>query len=825
MMSRAAEAGTASEGCVGTGAPASAAVAATAAVADAGAPVEAPAGGAGAVAAPAALGVAVDLPPADHDDAPPEEERHDLQQGCGDEGPDIAPVGIDLGATFCSVAVFLNGRAEVVPCEPDGSPRSPSTVAFTEFERLSGRAAEAQAAKNPLNTVTDGVRLLGKRFSDPEVQDWKKVLWPGGQLVRGCSGEPRVRVVIGGRGFCLSGEVICAMLIERLLKIAERHVAKVLDKNDLSVKQVYVSVPGGVHNSVVAALRRVGAILGIRVRPVRDIKALGLHYMIASIRPKNAEAWDRRTHVSLHVDVGAQGFRVGYLLTDDFGSKGPLGEVRVFRAEGGCALHVTLTQHFIVEIQKDLGDSGSGSLDARALRLLRQHAANVLEEMSSTGGGAAVTVEIPCILSARPDYCFTRTLSKTFLQQFFAPHIKAVTTLVRKVLQTGRTQARLAEVADPVAEVVLTGGGGRLPGLKQAIQKVVQNHVEGFPRAGDGGGDRSSNISFLHYSSGDVLAQGCTHLGAMLLGRRELSDILVLGVAGVAINVRLPNSKKLIPLVSSSQTVPYEIQSWARGEEDHRPLAPALIFAVNSWEERTRAVVEVYEGPDSRLSNNRLLGRLVLDDLPPVKPGGTRGLHVSAEGCDDYNNLHDYCGACGAQSINVFCPESGRGVGLRRVCGMVNTTGSVQTHDWFRAEHGKLWKGLLPKMARRDERIRAARDYVSGVEDMMFSHLPEELSDLILSEYVGSVGEGAACSGLSDSDGVSEDQLEALRLGMQNLFGDDEYDENSDVASEPEDHGVNGADVEPQPPGGNHEGGDEQEVHNQHVGGETDIGE
>ena len=849
------------------------------AVADAGAPVpvdvEAPAGP---VAAPAALGVAVDPPasPADHAH-PANEEDHDVQEHddhahpaneedhadhahpaneedhaetskkCEgeDKGSDhLAPVGIDLGAAFCSVAVFLNGRAEVLPCEPDGSLRSPSTVAFTEFERLFGKAAEAQAAKNPLNTVTDGVRLLGKRFSDPEVQAWKKLLWPGGQLVRGWSGEPRLRVVAGGREFVLSGEVICAMLIERLLKIAERHVAKVLDKNDVSVKHVCVSMPGGVNHSVVAALRRVGAILGIQVWPVRDIKALGIHHMIASVRP-SAEAvlegqrWrERPAHVSLHIDVGAQGFRVGYIIADDLGSMDALGEVGTFRAGAGCALHATLIEHFIAEIHKELGDSGSGSSsdaatgglvdrledDPRALRRLRQHAVAVLGQMSSTGA-ADVAVEIPSILSARPDYCFARTLSKTFFQQFFAPHIKAVTTLVRKVLKTG-ARARVG----PVVEVVLTGAGVRLPGLRQAIQKVAQNQVDdaGAPGAGGGVGQRSP-ISFLHYSSGDVLAQGCAHLAALLLGRRELFDMLMLGVAGVAINVRLPNSKKLIPLVSSSHTVPYKIHSLARRENETAGLAPELIFPVNSWEERTRAVVEVYQGPDSCLSNNRLLERLVLDDLPPVKPGGARVLHVSVEaGCDEYSK-----GDVDEDvplDIVVFCSESGRRAEVTWGCG--------RTGSYVRAEHVILWRGLLPKLARRDERIRAARDYVSSVEDMMFCHLPEEVSDLILSEYVGSVGEGAAGAG-GRSDGVSEDQLEALRLRMQNLRADEE-EEDSDVASELEGNGVNGADVEPLPgpggnheggderlpgPGGNHEGGDEQEVHDEHVGGETDIGE
>lgn len=63
-------------------------------------------------------------------------------------------VGIDLGTTYSCIAVWLDekNRAEIIHNE-QGNRTTPSSVAFTDDQRLIGDAAKNQAATNPENTI------------------------------------------------------------------------------------------------------------------------------------------------------------------------------------------------------------------------------------------------------------------------------------------------------------------------------------------------------------------------------------------------------------------------------------------------------------------------------------------------------------------------------------------------------------------------------------------------------------------------------------------------------------------------------------------------
>ena len=61
------------------------------------------------------------------------------------------------------------GKVEIL-VNDQGNRITPSYVAFTEDERLVGDAAKNQAAANPYNTIFDIKRLIGRKFSEKDVQ-------------------------------------------------------------------------------------------------------------------------------------------------------------------------------------------------------------------------------------------------------------------------------------------------------------------------------------------------------------------------------------------------------------------------------------------------------------------------------------------------------------------------------------------------------------------------------------------------------------------------------------------------------------------------------
>ena len=94
--------------------------------------------------------------------------------------PSAPAIGIDLGTGNSVVAIFRHGKPEVIANE-NGNRITPSVVSFTDTERLVGEGAKNLFSSNPRNTLFDIKRLIGRRFSDPIVQQdmksWPFTLW------------------------------------------------------------------------------------------------------------------------------------------------------------------------------------------------------------------------------------------------------------------------------------------------------------------------------------------------------------------------------------------------------------------------------------------------------------------------------------------------------------------------------------------------------------------------------------------------------------------------------------------------------------------------
>ena len=77
-------------------------------------------------------------------------------------------IGIDLGTTYSCVAIYRNGKVDIIQNE-QGFRITPSVVYFGDEERLVGEGAKNQATIFPERTVYDVKRLIGRKFNDKEV--------------------------------------------------------------------------------------------------------------------------------------------------------------------------------------------------------------------------------------------------------------------------------------------------------------------------------------------------------------------------------------------------------------------------------------------------------------------------------------------------------------------------------------------------------------------------------------------------------------------------------------------------------------------------------
>ena len=261
----------------------------------------------------------------------------------------MTAVGIDLGTTYSCVGIWQNDRVEII-ANDQGNRTTPSYVAFTDTERLIGDAAKNQCAMNPVNTVFDAKRLIGRKFDDPVVQGDMKH-WPF--KVVSDSNTPKIQVEHKGETKTFSSEEISSMVLTKMKETASAFVGK-------DIKDVVVTVPAYFNDSQRQATKDAGAIAGLNVlRIINEPTAAAIAYGL-----------DKKTTGETNVlifDLGGGTFDVSLLTIDDgiFEVKATAGDTHL----GGEDFDNRLVNHFTQEFKRKHKKDMTGN--ARAMRRLR----------------------------------------------------------------------------------------------------------------------------------------------------------------------------------------------------------------------------------------------------------------------------------------------------------------------------------------------------------------------------------------------------------------------------------------------------------------------
>jgi L1 cell adhesion molecule like protein len=177
-------------------------------------------------------------------------------------------IGIDLGTTYSCVAVYQNGKVEVI-ANDQGNRTTPSYVSFTDEERLVGDSAKSSVSSNPSNTVFDAKRLIGKKFNDSTVQsDMKHFTYS----VINKDGKPNIKVQFKGEEKVFSPEEISAMVLGKMKEIAEAYLGE-------EVTDAVITCPAYFNDSQRQATKDAGVIAGLNVlRIINEPTAAAIGY-------------------------------------------------------------------------------------------------------------------------------------------------------------------------------------------------------------------------------------------------------------------------------------------------------------------------------------------------------------------------------------------------------------------------------------------------------------------------------------------------------------------------------------------------------------------
>ncbi|XP_031371803.1 heat shock cognate 70 kDa protein-like [Punica granatum] len=467
-------------------------------------------------------------------------------------------VGIDLGTTHSSVAVWRDGQVEIIPND-QGNKRTPSYVAFTDTRRLIGDAAKNQVAMNPTNTVFGAKLLIGKRFSDVSVQTDAK-LWPF-KVVAGTGDRAVIVVNYKGEEKLLFPEEILSMIIARMLELAEAHLGT-------AVKDAVITVPACFNIFQRQATKYAGQIAGLNtVRVVSEPTAAAIAYGLDKRRN-----FVRERNV-LVFDLGGGTFDASILSIESgiFEVKATAGDTHI----GGEDFDNRILYHFIQEFRRKYKKDISGN--PRALRRLGTACESAKRTLSSN---TTATIQIDAL---HMDVDFHSMITRKKFEELNMDLFKKCMELVEKCLRDAKMDK------SRVNDVVLVGGSTRIPKVQQLLWEFF---------------DRKELCKSINPDEAVVYGAA---VQAAILSREvneKVQDLLLLDVTPFSLGLGSAEGAMTIVILRNTPI----------------PTSKEQVLSTSS-DNQECFTISVYEGERVRTRDNNLLGTFELSGIPPAPKG------------------------------------------------------------------------------------------------------------------------------------------------------------------------------------------------------------
>lgn len=409
-------------------------------------------------------------------------------------------LGIDLGTTNSAMAIIEGGQPKILE-NKEGNRTTPSVVAISKSgERLVGQVAKRQAVTNSGNTVYAVKRLIGRKFSDTEIQeDIKKAPY---EMVQAGEG---VKVKMGDKEH--SPEEVSAMILGKLKADAEEKLGE-------KITEAVITVPAYFNDAQRQATKDAGKIAGLDVkRIVNEPTAAALAY-----------GFDKKKGQQIAVyDLGGGTFDVSILdvSEDTVEVKATNGDTHL----GGEDFDQVIIHHIIEEFKKESGLDLSN--DNLALQRIKEAAEKAKIELS-TAGETEINQPFIATDEAGPKHLVMK-ITRAKLEELVLPLVEKTLEPCKKAL----ADAGLS-VSD-IEEVVMVGGQTRMP--------LVQEKVKEF----------FGKEPHLGVNPDEVVAMGAAVQAGVLQG--DVKDVLLLDVTPLTLGIETMGGVAT-PLIERNTTIP-----------------------------------------------------------------------------------------------------------------------------------------------------------------------------------------------------------------------------------------------------------------------------
>jgi len=409
-------------------------------------------------------------------------------------------LGIDLGTTNSAMAIMEGGLPKIIE-NIEGNRTTPSVVAISKNnERIVGQAAKRQAVINPENTVYAVKRLIGRHFSEDEVQrDLKTAPYKILQAGEG------VKVKMGDKDY--TPQEISAMILAKLKADAE---AKLGEK----ITEAIITVPAYFNDSQRQATKDAGLIAGLNVkRIINEPTAAALAY-----------GFDKKQGQKIVVyDLGGGTFDVSVLdiSVDTVEVKSTNGDTHL----GGEDFDQRIINWILEEFKKDQGIDLSK--DTLALQRIKESAEKAKIELST-----AMETEInqPFITTdANGPKHLVMKLSRAKLEALIIDLVEKTIEPCKKALAD--SGFKLSEIN----EVLMVGGMTRMPLVLQKVKEFFGKEPN------------------LTVNPDEVVAMGAAVQAGVLQG--DVKDVLLLDVTPLTLGIETLGGVAT-PLIERNTTIP-----------------------------------------------------------------------------------------------------------------------------------------------------------------------------------------------------------------------------------------------------------------------------